>query len=89
MDLVGTTCTATAAEQTLAQVFQHFWLKVNITLEDGVRQGDLASGDPPLTFVGDKDRAVRTAGAALDAVLNFFAEFFQFLCFGHIKSEAS
>jgi hypothetical protein len=36
--------------------------------------------------LGAEHRAVGTAGAALDALLNLLAEFFEFFEFGHMNS---
>jgi hypothetical protein len=76
--LVGTSGTATAAKQALAQIFQDLGLETNVTFQHRVGQCNLAASDPSLALLDTEYRTVGAARTTLDAMFDLFAIIFKF-----------
>ncbi len=77
MNFVGTSRTAAAAEQALAQVLEDLGFQTDFPFQHRVGQSNLATGNPAFTLFGTEHRTVGTTGTALDALFDFFAIIFE------------
>jgi hypothetical protein len=80
---IGTFLDAAAAGQALRDIGHQGLIQIDVVVQQGLGQGDLAARHHRFLLQLGKDRTVRPAGAAFDALFDLVPVVFDFLMLAH------